>query len=75
MFQACHGGDAGLANKMKGTTLVIPCLGGGMGPSIAADLCILNEGMTRIGFMKTEYLSPVIINDSLTLAGGQPGQI
>ena len=60
---------------MKGSTLVIPCIGMGMASSIAADLAILNDGMTRIGFFKSEYISPVIINDSLTLAGAQPGQI
>ena len=55
------------ASAMKGTTLVIPSQSIGMSPFLGMDLFILNKGMERIGFYKSDYVSPVIVNDLLTL--------
>ena len=74
MFQPVHGKqvDAGV---MKGSTLVIGSHGVGLSPHIGMDLMILNTGMERLGFYKTQKMSSIIINDSLTLAGGELGAI
>jgi len=50
-------------SKLKGSTLVIPCLSAGMGASIGVELFVLNEGMTKAGFLKSEYISPNVSND------------
>ena len=39
------------------------------------ELFILNNEMQRVGFYKTDYLSPVVMNDALTLSGGATGAI
>jgi hypothetical protein len=64
--------DAGV---MKGSTLVIGSHGAGLSPHIGMDLMILNTGMQRLGFYKTQKISSVIINDSLTLPGAELGAI
>jgi predicted ATP-grasp superfamily ATP-dependent carboligase len=46
-----------------------------MGPFLGMDLFILNKGMERIGFYKSDYISPVIVNDLLTLDAQQSGKI
>lgn len=62
-------------SKLKGTTLVIPTLSAGMSANIAVELYILNEGMTKAGYLKSEYISPLVSNDQLTVQGAAPGQI
>jgi len=39
------------------------------------DLAILNDGMERIGFYSSMYLSPMVVNDVLTLPSQGMGQI
>jgi predicted ATP-grasp superfamily ATP-dependent carboligase len=46
-----------------------------MSPQIAIDLAILNDGMQRLGFYKSNYVAPIVINDTLTTVAGQSGQI
>jgi len=42
---------------------------------IAVDLAILNDGLQKIGYYKSEFISPFIINDVLTTPEGQLGQM
>lgn len=44
-----------------------------MGANIGVSLFILNEGVTKAGYLKSEYLSPNVSNDSLTVEGAAPG--
>jgi len=60
-------------NVLKGSTLVLGSHGAGLSPHIGMDLFILNGGMERLGFYKTELIAPVIINDVLTTAGAHLG--
>ena len=62
-------------SKLKGSTLVIPCLSAGMGASIGTELFVLNEGMTKAGYLKSEYISPAVSNDQFTVEGATPGQM
>jgi len=52
---------------LTGCTLVIPCHAIGMNAFIGLDLYILNEGMTKIGYYKSENISPGLSNDGLSL--------
>ena len=63
------------ASVFKGTTLVIPSQSIGMSPFIGMDLFILNKGMERVGFYKSDYIAPVIANDLLQTPGTEAGQI
>jgi predicted ATP-grasp superfamily ATP-dependent carboligase len=45
---------------MKNSTLVIPTMCAGLNAMIAIDLYILNEGMTKLGYIKSQYISPVV---------------
>ena len=45
---------------LKNTTLVIPTMCAGMNAMIAVDLYILNEGLTKIGYIKSEYIAPIV---------------
>ena len=60
-------------NVLKGSTLVIGSHGAGLSPHIGMDLFILNGGMERLGFYKSDLIAPVIINDVLTPPGGNLG--
>ena len=73
MFVPAHGSSAD-QSSLKGTTLVISCMGMGMSPLIGMDLCLLNGGMQKLGYYKSEYVAAVLINDSLTRAGEAMGQ-
>lgn len=64
-FVGVHGSNFDVS-KLKGTTLVLPLTSAGMNATIAADLYILNEGATKVGFLYSEYISPVVFNDSLS---------
>ena len=46
-----------------------------MSPMIALDLTILNDGATKLGYLKSDFLSPLVLNDVLTTAAEQLGQI
>ena len=46
-----------------------------MSPMIATDLFISNEGQAPIGYLKSEYISPVVQNDPLRLDGAPAGTI
>jgi hypothetical protein len=50
---------------LKGTTLVIPQISAGFSPMIATDLFILNERCNKIGYLKSDYISPLLQNDTL----------
>ena len=57
------------AAKLRNTTLVLPSQCVGLSAFIGMELFILNTGMERVGFYKSDYISPVVINDSMTLPG------
>lgn len=42
-----------------------------MSPFIALDLYILNEGMIKIGYYKSDYITPGVSNDGLSLTEDQ----
>ena len=46
-----------------------------MSPSVAMDIAILNDGMQRLGYYKSQWVSPVVINDTLTVAGAPHGSM
>lgn len=47
----------------------------GLSAYIGMELFILNNSMQRVGFYKSDYVAPVVINDCMTLAGGAQGQV
>lgn len=65
MFVPVHGSTG--APAFAGTTLVIPCHSAGMSPFIGLDLYILNEGLTKVGYFKSEHIVAGISNDGLSL--------
>lgn len=46
-----------------------------MSSMVALDLAILNDDATKLGYLKSDYLTPMVINDVLTTRDGQQGQI
>ena len=54
---------------------MIPSHGAGMSSMVAIDLAILNDGMQKVGYYKSEFVSPFIINDVLTTPDSQLGQM
>ena len=60
---------------VKGSTLVLPTTSAGMSANIAVDLFILNGGCTKLGYIKSDYLSPSVQNDTLTVLGSPTGQL
>jgi hypothetical protein len=54
---------------------MIQSVAAGMSPSIAMDIAILNDGMQRLGYYKSQWVSPVVINDTLTVAGALHGSM
>ena len=61
------------ASVFAGTTLVIPSHAVGLSPHIGMDLFILNEGMTKHGFYKSDHISPMVMNDVLSVNGQAAG--
>ena len=53
-------------SKFKGTTLIMPTLSAGMNAMLACDMYILNENPTKVGYLKSDYISPMVSNDALT---------
>jgi len=46
-----------------------------MSAMVALDLAILNDGCKKIGYYKSEFISPFIINDVLTPMDSSLGQM
>jgi predicted ATP-grasp superfamily ATP-dependent carboligase len=59
----------------KGSTMVLPSSAVGLCPHIAMDLYILNQGMVKLGYYVSDYMSPLIINDIMKLSSEGPGKI
>jgi len=57
--------------EFSGSTLVIPCHSAGMSPFIGLDLYILNEGMQKAGYYKSDYIAPGVSNDGLSVVADQ----
>ena len=66
MLVPIHGSQAPKPD-FSGSTLVIPCHSAGMSPFIGLDLYILNEGMQKVGYYKSDYIAPGVSNDGLSL--------
>ena len=60
--------------RLRGSTLVLPSQCVGLSAHIGMELFILNQGMEKVGYYKSDYIAPVIINDNMTLAGQVLGQ-
>ena len=48
---------------LKGSDLILPTTSAGGSPQVAVDLFILNEGVTKVGYLKSQYISPMVQND------------
>jgi hypothetical protein len=46
-----------------------------MSSMVALDLAVLNDGATKLGYLKSDYLSPMVINDVLTTGNAAEGSI
>jgi predicted ATP-grasp superfamily ATP-dependent carboligase len=57
--------------EFAGSTLVIPCHSAGMSPFIGLDLYILNEGMQKVGYYKSDFIAPGVSNDGLSVVADQ----
>ena len=64
MFVPVHGKPS--KPDFAGSTLVIPCHSAGMSPFIGLDLYILNEGMHKAGYYKSDFIAPGVSNDGLS---------
>ena len=47
-------------SAVKGTTLVIPVFSAGMSAMVACDLFIMNEQPTKLGYIRSEFISPLV---------------
>jgi len=61
--------------KLRNTTLVLPSQCVGLSAYMGMELFILNAGMERVGFYKSDYISPIVMNDNMTLNGQPMGQV
>ena len=50
---------------------MIPCHSAGLSPFIGLDLFILNEGMVKIGYYKSDYIAAGLSNDGLSTSDGE----
>ena len=50
---------------------MIPCHSAGLSPFIGLDLFILNEGMVKIGYYKSDYIAAGLSNDGLSVSDGE----
>lgn len=55
----------------SGSSLVIPCHSAGLSPFIGLDLFILNEGLEKLGYYKSDYIASGLSNDGLSLNDGE----
>lgn len=42
---------------------------------VAFDLCILNDSATKLGYLSSQHIAPIIINDTLTVSQQRQGQV
>lgn len=54
---------------------MLPCHSAGMSPFIGLDMYILNEGMEKIGYFKSESIVAGLSNDGLSLVEGGEGNL
>lgn len=66
MFVSVHGTNFDVS-QFKDTSLVMPCHSAGLSPFIGLDLYLLNEGMTKVGYFKSENIVAGVSNDGLSL--------
>ena len=57
------------SSTLRNSTLVLPSQCVGLSAHIGMELFIINNGMQKVGYYKTEYLAPVVVNDCVTLSG------
>lgn len=57
-------------SQVKGSALVLSTMSAGMSAIIAQDLYIMNEKPQKLGYVKSEYISPMVQNGILS-----PGQL
>lgn len=50
---------------------MIPCHSAGLSPFIGLDLFILNEGMEKVGYYKSDFIAAGLSNDGLSLSDGE----
>ncbi len=74
MFVPIHGTNFD-TNRLKSSTLVLPSQSAGLSGFIGMELFCLNTDMERVGFYKSDYVAPVVMNDNMTLAGQVMGQV
>ena len=70
-FVPVHGTSPDLAS-LKGTTLVLPTFSAGMSAMIATDLFILNEQPTKLGYMTSHMIAPLVQMGTLAAEGEKP---
>ncbi|CDW88539.1 proteasome assembly chaperone 2 [Stylonychia lemnae] len=51
---------------LAGSTLVIPCQSAGLSSNIGVDLYVINEGLQKIGYYKSQYIAAGLSNDGLS---------
>ena len=74
MFVPVHGTQFD-ESRFRGSTLVLPSQCIGLSAYIGMELFILNTSMERVGFYKSDYVSPIVVNDNMTLPGQPLGQV
>jgi len=60
-------GSANALPDLSGSTLVIPCQSAGLSSNIGVDMYIINEGLEKIGYFKSEYIAAGLSNDGLSV--------
>ena len=72
MFVPVHGTQFDEA-RLRGSTLVLPSQCIGLSAYIGMEMFILNTSMERVGFYKSDYVAPIVVNDNMTLPGQSLG--
>jgi hypothetical protein len=49
--------------RFSQTALVLPTMSAGMNSYIGVELFINNENVTKVGYLLSEYISPMVLND------------
>ena len=55
----------------KDHLLVIPTHAAGLSAFIGTELFVLNEGMTKLGYIKSPLIGSAISNDGLSISGNE----
>ena len=63
------------SSSFKDSTLIIPCHSAGLSAFIGLDLLILNEGLQKLGYLKSDYIVPGLSNDGLALTLEEEGNL